>query len=223
MPITDIHLIGLLERLDVIRENLHLRPLTDREKEDIGVLLGFTTLTKGVYNPVNFPNRWRNVKSKPYTEESFEIKYKIPLTVSLIKGQSFKLPLSVCIDIIHQQKDSISVINEFRTEEIIHLPVIKSFISHEIPKNLKVLSLNDVKNVNTVSINTRIHGSICTPIKMQSWLRQNLITNLGVYSNLTTNVSDRMNESIYIIRDVGTISDIELLDMIETVEIINAI
>jgi len=74
MPVTDIHLLTLLQRLDTIRENLHLRPLTSREVEDIVKAAGFSTTSKGIINVIfNRPKKKRGRlytrPIKPYTEK----------------------------------------------------------------------------------------------------------------------------------------------------------
>lgn len=99
--ITDLHVRTFIDRLDSIRENLHLRPLTDREKEDI--IAGIKTTTPGVYNPIyNKPKgikRNRYVPKSPipltYTEEEFAFEFLDKLGIDIPKKYTYTDNLNI--------------------------------------------------------------------------------------------------------------------------------
>lgn len=187
MPITDIHLIGLLERLDVIRENLHLRPLTDREKEDIAIQLGFTTKTTGAVNVVNFGYKWKNVRGKPFKTQDFRIEYDPqPITVITQKGM----------------------------KKNFNLNVNKEMIPVHLLQNIRIITDYIVKSVKSLTINKGFTTIITTPLSMMPWMkRNNSIKVRGFFENKPINNT----EDVGIIDDIEMINIIKQVEMIDAI------
>lgn len=193
-------------------------------EEIIEILNGFRTTTDGVYNPVNYPDRWKNTKNKNYIEQPFNVNELTPLTVISVKDKTKKVKLKI----IHAQiplyfKQNLRFCKNIGIQEITQLSTFKQKLIKNKRQKLKCLSVLGVNNVNPLNLYTVMNSILYTPINVKTWLRRNLTTKLGVCSWLKTNTSVNVQGRVYITDDVGTISDIEMLEIIKDIEIINAI
>jgi hypothetical protein len=185
---------------------------------------GFTTLTSGAYNPVNYPNRWKNTKEKNYVERPFSVSELTPLTVISVKDRNKITRLKIITPQLPTQfKEKLHFYQKMGVKEITQLPVFKQKLLKNKIQKLKCMSVLDVNIVNQLNIYTIMESVLYTPINIKTWLKRNLTTKLGVLSWLKTDISVNVHGRTYITDDVGTISDIEMLDMIKDIEMINAI
>lgn len=146
---------------------------------------GFTTLTIGATNVVNFGYKWKNVRGQVYKTEDFEVQFN-PVPINIISQKS--------------------VIKNF------NLSVIKQMIPVNIPQKLRIIRKFIVKSVNPLTINKGFESDIVTPLNVLPWMKRNTSTKQG--GLIWTEPKDD---------DVGTISDIELLNIIKEIEVVNAI
>lgn len=196
--ITNLHLLTFVDRLDSIRENLHLRTLTDREVQEI-IEGGFTTLTSGVYNPIYSKPKWRNTKEQNYITEQFVIHNNTPLTVLTVKSRSKKIRLPV--------KQDFSIRTRFFTN------VMKSCLPSKNKQKLHLLLENTRQITQKLKIYTALSSIIHTPINVKTWVKENILT---IYGIDPTKVPD----SSYIYDDVGDVGDIEMIEIIKELELV---
>lgn len=232
MPVTDLHLINFINKLDAIRENLHLRTLTAREIEKI-LFNGFSTIDGGLgsnYNPVFSGLRskklsapWRNTRRDNYTKKKFVFNYGHHLTVICDKERSRKFRLSIVKDFGFIKKNPINVLYNMESKGITSLGVIKSLIPIQRLKKLHILLQSMGINSETLNINTNLYSQNYTPISVKLWIKRNLLSKLGVFIPAKDNIRTRVSNGSYLYDDVGSISDIEMLDIIKDVETIDAI
>jgi len=226
--ITNLHLFTFLDRLDAIRENLHLRTLTDREVQEI--VERFQTTTSGVYNPIySIPKRrvkrWRNVKEIPYITKEFTILEQTPLTV---RHEVFRL-----------KRISLKLLDDLTSKKINSLVINKYINPLKKRHKLQVLLNNDSDISQTLNINTNLQSTDYTPISVKTWIKNKILSKLGVLfwiknkisSELgvllwiknrdTIQVTSRANSRFLYCEDIGTISDIEMIETLEDVRRIN--
>ena len=201
-----------------------LRRYGEIVEEIIIALGGFTTETSGAYNPINYPNRWKNTKEKNYVERSFSVSELTPLTVISVKDRNKIIKLKIIKPQLPTQfKEKLHFYQKVGVKEITQLPVFKQKLFKNKIQKLKCMSVLDVNSVNPLNLYTIMESVLYTPINVNTWLKRNLTTKLGVLSWLKTNISVNVHGRTYITDDVGTISDIELLDIIKDIEMVNAI
>jgi len=233
MPVTDLHLRNFLDKLDTIRENLHLRPLTEREIVVIIEAAGFTTTDPGVggnYNPIfsGFRSKklkapWRNTRRDNYKTKKFEFNYGHHLTVICDKERSQKFRLSILKDFNFIKKNPINVLYNMVSKGITSLFVNKvCFTKEKLQKLYTSLTITGY-NSDTLNINTNLYSQNYTPIGVKLWIKRNLLSKLGVFIPAKCKIRTRVSDGSYLYNDVGSISDIEMLDLIEDVKTINAI
>jgi hypothetical protein len=184
------------------------------------ILGGFTTETTGAYNPVNFPNRWKNVKDAPYKTEQFEFSYGHHLNIISEKERNKKFRLSIVKDFDFINKNPINILYNMTSKGFTQLGVIKSCLTKEKLNKLHILSKITGENTETININTNLKTDIYTPIIVKTWIKKNILTKLGVLLSVDDNISTKVSDGSYLYDDIGSISDIE---MIEIVGDINAI
>jgi hypothetical protein len=193
-------------------------------EEIINIINGFTTETSGAYNPVNYPNRWKNTKEKNYVERSFSVSELTPLTVISVKDRNKITRLKIITPQLPTQfKEKLRFYQKMGVTEITQLPVFKQKLLKNKIQKLKCMSVSDVNTVNPLNLYTTMESVLYTPINVNTWLKRNLTTKLGVLSWLKTDISVNVHGRTYITDDVGTISDIELLDIIKDIEMVNEI
>lgn len=184
---------------------------------------GFTTKTSGVYNPIFDRPKWKNVKSKGYTEEKFEFHHITPLSLTRTGEQKKKFHLSVCSQIPLSYKDNLQIMLENRGTDISHLTVIKSELYKDKKEKLKFIGKILENNVNPLNLSIRTVSMDHTQIIIKSWLDILISTKLRVLQKISNVSTERLQDRTFIIGDIGTISDIEMLDIIKEVEMIDAI
>lgn len=191
--------------------------------EIIEIIGGFLTTTPGVYNPVNYPDRWKNVKSKPYETKDFDFNINLPLTVICDKDRNkkFRLPVIKNFDFI--KKQPINSLYKIISENVSSFDIIKSCLVKIKTNKLHIIQEIDGINVNPLTIKTSVDDYNHTPITVKTWLKLQKQNRIGVKLLSEGRLLLRLSEGSYIINDVGNISDIELLDIIKEVEIINGI
>lgn len=229
MPITDLHLITFITKLDAIRENLHLRTLSAREIEEI-LFNGFNTTTTGAVNVVfsGFKSKkqkapWRNVKGKGYRTEKFVFNYGHHLTVICDKERSKKFRLSVLQKFKFSNIQSIQVLHNMVSKGFTSLSVNKALLPLVKLKKLRILSKITGQSIQPLNINTDLETSMRTPITVKTWIKKNILTKLGVILNIEGDVTTMISDGSYLYDDVGTISDIEMIEMIREVEYVSNI
>lgn len=187
-------------------------------EEIIQILNGFSTQTPGVYNPVNDPNRWKNIKGKPYYEEEFEFNVFTPLTVIGTNNKHKSFPLKILKGFDFIKSDKVNILDNLESIDISPLTIIKEKLFKDKIQKLKILKPIDEKNVNPLTFNKSIEREDYTPIKISTWLKSEKSTKLGVLSWMKSGHNERVHERTYITDDVGTISDIELIELIGSIE-----
>ncbi len=225
MPITDIHLRTFLDRLDSIRENLHLRPLTDREVEDLIKAAGFTTTDPGVggnYNVI-FDHPWKNVKIKPYKEVPFSFKRITSLTVECTKYKIKTSKLNIVLDFKAKTKYILDILLDASSKGFSDLVINKDCGNAKKVQKLQIITGLITNFVNTLTLNMDLITPITYPINVSAWVKRNVETKLRVFLPTLTRESIVLQQPLYSVGDVGTISEIEELDILETVENIDAI
>lgn len=225
MPITDIHLRTFLDRLDSIRENLHLRPLTDREVEAIIKAAGFTTTDPGVggnYN-VLFDAPWKNVKIKPYKELPFSFKRITPLIVECIKHKIKSTKLDIIVDFEAKTKYILDILLDASSKGFSKLVINKDCRNAKKVQKLQIITGLLTDFVNTLTLNMDLITPNTYPINVSAWVKRNVETKLRVFLPTLTRESIVLQQPLYSVGDVGTISEIEELDILEAVEIVDAI
>ncbi len=232
MPVTDLHLINFINKLDAIRENLHLRTLTARELEEI-LFNGFSTTDGGAgsnYNPVfsgfkakRLTAPWRNTRRDNYTKKKFEFNYGHHLTVICDKERSQKFRLSILKDFNFIKKNPINVLYNIMSKGITSLFVNKVCFTKEKLQKLYISLIINGYNSDTLNINTNLYSQNYTPISVKLWIKRNLLSKLGVFITAKCKIRTRVSDGSYLYDDVGSISDIEMLDIIKDVETIYAI
>lgn len=232
MPVTDLHLINFINKLDTIRENLHLRSLTARELEEI-LFNGFSTTDGGAgsnYNPVfsGFKSKkliapWRNTKSDNYTKKKFEFSYSHILNVICIKERSQKFRLPVLHKFNFTKRQNIQVLYNMISHGFTNIHINKFTLPLVILKKLHILTNCGGYNSETLNINTNLYSRNYTPISVKIWIKRNILSKLGVLLPASDKIRNRVSDGSYLYDDVGSISDIEMLDIIKDVEIIDGI
>ena len=222
MPITNLHLLTFVDRLDSIRENLHLRPLTDREVQDI-IEAGFTTKTSGVYNPIYSKPKWKNVKERPYKTKRFVIHDITHLTVISTKSRSKKFRLPVLHKFKFSNIQSIQVLYTMISKGFTSLNVTKLCLPRKKKQKLHILLENTGQITSKLNIYTALSSIIHTPISVKIWIERNILSKLGVSIPLESKDSTKISDGSYLYDDVGSISDIEMLELIKDVESIDVI
>lgn len=191
-------------------------------EEIIEIINGFKTTTEGVYNPIFSKPKWKSVR-KRYDEVPFEFHHTDPLVVFSDKETSKKLSLPVKQNISYKRKDNISVLHDMTSIRITSLAVIKQCYDKINTKKIHISQDLTTINVNSLTINTWLKSTDSTPLSVLFWLKKTISIKLGVFTWLTSKVHDRIEDKTYLLDDVGTISDIEMLDIIGEVESIRAI
>ncbi len=233
MPVTDLHLINFINKLDAIRENLHLRTLTARELEEI-LFNGFSTTDGGAgsnYNPVfsgfkakRLTAPWRNTRRDNYTKKKFEFNYGHHLIVICDKERSQKFRLKInCSQIPLFYKGILQICQNIGVSGITSLGVNKSIIPRQKLQKLHILTNCGGYNSDTLNINTNLYSQNYTPISVKLWIKRNLLSKLGVFITAKCKIRTRVSDGSYLYNDVGSISEIEMLDIIKDVETIYAI
>lgn len=185
---------------------------------------GFLTTTEGIYNPVNYPDRWKNVPNKPYSEEPFTLTELTPLVVTTNKQVNKKIKLNIGKPFTGlQTKDRFNIFKECSGYNVSNLTISKPMMSLKKIQKLKILIENRGIYAHNISIHKEISNRIPSPINIKTWVKRYFSNKLGVKSWVKTRYSERISEKPYIIDDVGTISDIELLEIIKEIETIDAI
>lgn len=219
MPITDIHLRTLLERLDTIRENLHLRPLTDREKEDIIVAAGFSTSVSGVLNPIF--NRSKKKTERLYTrpkqafkEKKFKFNIKDPLTVKTRRKYEYRHEIPIFTPIHTNSQAPVNVLIPLTINDVNLLTVLTK-IKNSVSEKIIILMEMIYKSLDKISISTFLKSSLLNSLKVSIYLKSKRKSRLHIESPLKSNgLRDRLeNQSVYM-DDVGQIEEIELLQII---------
>jgi hypothetical protein len=185
-------------------------------EEIIEAIGGFTTLTEGVYNPVMFPNRWRNTQEDPFTKTDFEFYYKTPLSVISNKERNKKFKLKInCAQIPLYYKDNLQIRQEVGVSGFTAINIIKQCLAKEKLKKLHILSkITGQSELESLTIKTGMYSRDYTPISVKIWIKRNLMSKLGVLSLVNDFDITRVTDSTYIVDDVGNISDIEMIEMI---------
>lgn len=231
MPVTDLHLRNFLDKLDTIRENLHLRPLTEREILVIVEAAGFTTTEPGVggnYNPIfsGFRSKkltapWKNTKGKTYRKEKFVFNYGHHLTVICDKEMNKKFRLTVLQKFKFSKIQSIQVLHNMVSRGFTSLIVNKLTMPLKKIQKLQILLENRGIYAQPLNINTDLETSMRTPISVKTWVKTKILSKLGVKLNIEGSVTTMISDGSYLYDDVGTISDIEMIEIIKEIELVD--
>lgn len=161
-------------------------------QELIKEINGFTTKTSGVYNPVNYGYKWRNVKKQPYTTDAFEFDVSFPITVitKQVASKTFNL------DVIKSMKTV-----EFIEELQISKPLTGSFS-------------------NPLTLSKSFEIDYTAPIDVMPWVKSKFSPKLrGIWTPRKVNIIDDVGtiseiEMLDIIGNIESIEDVELLNAI---------
>lgn len=223
MPITDIHLRTFLDRLDIIRENLHLRPLTDREKEDIIVAAGFSTSTSGIINPIfNKPKKKIGrlyTRPKPsFKEEKFKFNFKDIFTVKTRRKYQYNHELEIFTSLHTDSQIPVNVLIPLTVSDINLLTVITK-IENVMSEKIIIFSEMIYKSIEKISISTFLKNTLLGALKISTGLKLKLKNKLKVSSPLeSTELRERLeNQSVYM-GDVGQIEEIELVQILGDID-----
>jgi len=223
MPVTDIHLLTLLQRLDVIRENLHLRPLTSREVEDIVKAAGFSTTTPGLINVIY--NRPKKKAKRLYTrpkqvvkEEKFKFNVKDKFIVNTRRTYKYEHDLIVDTPVKKKIKQSVNVLTPLTVNGVNSLTVITNLDTVVLEKII-ILTKIIYKSLEKISISTFLKNTLLNALKISTGLKLRLKNKLKVSSPLElTELRERLeNQSVYM-GDVGQIEEIELVQILGDID-----
>ena len=185
------------------------------------ILKGFTTETSGVYNPVNFPDRWKNVKGKPYKETEFTVNELSPLTVIGTNSKTKKTRLPILFNhVVEWNRENLQINIGTSLSGITNITALKSNLYKNKISKLQILTDCNENLIKPITINTSMTSISCTPLSVMTWLRSKIQAKFGVCHTLTTKNNDKLKARTYITEDLGTISDLELLDIIKEVELV---
>ena len=193
--------------------------------EIIEEIRGFTTTTPGATNVVFSKIRpKRKPKIIPYKTEEFIIPILLPLTVICDKERSRKFRLQInCAQIPLFYNDNLQIRQDIGVSGITSLAVNKECLTKEKLQKLHTSLIITGYNSETININTNLYSRNYTPISVKLWIKRNLTSKLGVFIPAKDKIRTRVSNGSYLYDDVGSISEIEMLDIIKDVEMINAI
>jgi len=220
MPITDIHLRTFLDRLDAIRENLHLRPLTDREKEK---LVAFSTTTPGLINvvydkPKKKKGRLYTRPRSPYKEEKFKLNFKDSLTVKTRRTYQYNHELKINLPYGKKIYQPVNVLIPLTVIGVSPLTVITK-IENVVSEKIIIFSEMIYNSFEKISISTFLKTSTLEALKISTGLKNGLKDKLKIKTPVKSNkIRDRLeNQSVYM-DDVGEIEEIELIQILGDID-----
>ena len=219
MSVTNLHLRGFLDKLDVIRENLHLRSLTEREEEALVLSLGYTTETAGIVNPIfSTPKRKSNklytIPKKTTKEQPFEFHIIEPLTVITRRAFQYVDNVPVVTGLETKESTPVNVLIPFTVNEINSLTVITKVYA-VVLENFSILTEMIYNSIEHFNVLTKLKTSILGTLKVCTEIKKSIKQKLLVVVPLkTTKLNDRLeNQSVYM-DDVGEIDELELLQIL---------
>jgi len=172
---------------------------------------GFTTETPGA---VNVLYQWKNVKGKNRTKR-FKINVLTPLIVNSTKHLTKSTRLNILIDLELKKNYLCNVLTNILSKGFTRFIVNKHCLPTVKSRKLKILLENSGQSINSLTLSTSLETDNHTPLNVLTWLKRKFETKLGVFIPLNTDHSIQLEERLYMIDDVGTISDIEMIEMIQ--------
>ena len=192
--------------------------------DEIIVLLGgFTTTDPGVGGNFNVLFDWRNVRGKAYKTVPFTVQLLQPLTVNSTKQLIKKSKINIVLDSKVKRKYILDILLDASTKGFSNLVVNKECLNKKKVQKLQIITGLLTDFVNSLSLNMELITRESYPTNVTAWLSRKIETKLRVFLPTLTKQSLVLEQPLYNVGDVGTISEIERLDILETVEIIDAI
>lgn len=222
MVVTDLHLRTFLSKLDTIRENLHLRPLTEREIEEIVNAAGYSTNTQGIINPIfSRPKEQGRLYTRPinpYKEEKFKFTISEPLTIITKRSYNYNHDLNINKPIEGHQITTVNVLTPLTVRYVNLLTVIGTNTT-TIKEKLKIFTEcrgNIKSDFNVIlSLKSKISGLLNVEIPLISRKHNRLKVDTPLESSRDKTILQ--NQSVYM-RDIGEIDELELLEILGDID-----
>lgn len=216
MTITDIHLRTFLDRLDSIRENLHLRPLTDREKE---IIAGFSTASQGIINVIfNKPKKRIQrlyIRPKQYAEEKIKVIIKDPLIVKTRRLYQYNHKLKINLPCGNKIYQSVNVLVPVTVRDVNSLTVDVP-IDKKITQFLTVFGKIFSEHRQSLNINTFLRSFYLNSLKVKTYIESKLKTRLHIEAPLiSSRLWDILEDQLVYMDDIDEVEQVQLLRILE--------